>query len=67
MAFQVPVTLTQTGLVSPYTSVSKTNTIDQEVVTQLQVVVPSGTTDYAINLNILNISKVFSKLREPFR
>lgn len=56
MAFTVPVTLSQTGLVSPNSTVSRTNSIDQEIVTQLQVVAPTGTT--AINLNILDVTKV---------
>ena len=58
MAFTVPVTLTQTGLVSPNTSVSKTTSISQEVVTQIQVVVTSGATEEPINLNINDVSKV---------
>lgn len=56
MAFTVPVTLTQTGLVSPNSNVTKTTSITQEVVTQIQVVVPTGTT--AVNLNILDTTKV---------
>lgn len=56
MAFTVPVTLTQTGLVSPNSSVTKTTSITQEVVTQIQVTVPTGTT--AVNLNILDTTKV---------
>lgn len=58
MAFTVPVTLKQEGLVSPNTTVTKTTNITQEVVTQIQVVVPSGSTDYAVNLDILDTSKI---------
>lgn len=57
MAFTVPVTLTQTGLVSPNTQVSKATSIIQEVVTQIQVVVASGTTS-PIYLNITDTTKV---------
>ena len=58
MAFTVPVTLTQTGLVSPNTTVTKVTSISQETVTQIQVVVASGATDEPINLNILDTNKV---------
>lgn len=58
MAFTVPVTLTQEGLVSPNTKVTKTTSIVQEVVTQIQVVIPSGTTDSPVNLDILDTSKI---------
>jgi hypothetical protein len=58
MAFTVPVTLKQTGLVTPNQIVTKSTSITQETVTQIQVLVPSGSTDYAINLNILDTSKI---------
>lgn len=57
MAFTVPVTLTQTGLVSPNTQVTKTTSITQEVVSQIQVTVGSGTTE-PIYLNITDTTKV---------
>lgn len=57
MAFTVPVTLTQTGLVSPNTQVSNTTSITQEVVTQIQVTVASGSTT-PIYLNITDTTKV---------
>lgn len=57
MAFTIPVTLTQTGLVSPNQTVTKTSSITQEIVTQIQVTVPSGST-VPVNLNILNVDEI---------
>lgn len=55
MAFTIPVSLTMTGLVK---SINKTVNVSQEIVTEIEYVIPSGATDLRLALNIEDTSKV---------
>ena len=55
MGFTIPVSMTMTGLVK---SITKTVNVSQEIITEIEYVIPSGSTDLRLALNIEDVSKV---------